>query len=283
MELLSRNGQRIARPMKRPCEQAGKEYIAALEHGDPKAIAEFWTADGTYTDENGQTFQARELVEKSFAGKKHARPPMKLSAATLRFVTNDVAIEEGIYETSPIEMPRSNRFIAVWVRQNGKWKLDTLRESRLVPIAADHGPKDLAELEPLVGQWSGSAGKLSMYVSAKWNPTKTFLHRELSISSDGKQVFGGLQEIGWDPGSQSIKSWAFNADGGHGESMWDLEGNSWVAVASGVLPDSQSWLNTQLYKFTDKDTLVWKLMDGMVGGQPTPNMEFTLKRKAGNK
>ena len=44
--------------------QAGKDYLAAVERGDAKAMADFWTADGTYTDENGRSFKAQQLLSK---------------------------------------------------------------------------------------------------------------------------------------------------------------------------------------------------------------------------
>jgi uncharacterized protein (TIGR02246 family) len=274
--------------------KAGQDYLAAMERGDGKAIAEFWTSEGTYTDEHGQTSKARELIQKSFVGDKLARPQMKVSANTVRFIADGVALEEGVCETTPpsktsgasvaaaSEAPLCGRFTALWVKQNGKWKLESLRESRDESIAAPPSKTSdsLSSLEPLVGQWSGSSGKLSMQMSARWNSTKTFLHREVSVSSDGKPVLSGTQEIGRDPLTDAIKSWVFNSDGSHGEGVWSLEGNSWMVLAAGVSPNGQECSSRQTFKFLDKDTLVWKMKDASLSGQPLPNLEFTLKRKA---
>jgi uncharacterized protein (TIGR02246 family) len=266
--------------------QASQKYLAALAEGDAKVIAGCWTVDGTYTDEHNQTCKACDLIAKSFGAQKTVAPPMKMHDVTIRFVTADVALEEGVCDVASTgaTAPISGRFSALWVRQNGNWKLDHLQESRTVPApgkpetAAEH----VAVLEPFVGQWSGNSGNLAMQISAKWNSAKTFLHREVSISSDGKPVFTSVQEIGWDPHAQALKSWTFNGDGSYGEAVWSLEGCDWMMMTTGVMPDDTATSNTQICKFIDKNTLDWKLIDRMLGTQQLPNLEFNLKRKAEN-
>jgi hypothetical protein len=134
-------------------------------------------------------------------------------------------------------------------------------------------------LAPFVGNWTGTLESNTVDVSVRWNPAKTFLHRERSVVTNGKRVFSGTQEVGWDPISQRIKSWAFNADGSSGEGLWSLEGNAWVVVTTTILPDGRSSSATQVLKFTDQDTLVWKSMHGEYEGQPIPDFQITFKRQ----
>jgi hypothetical protein len=75
----------------------------------------------------------------------------------------------------------------------------------------------------------------------------------------------------------------FNADGSSGESLWSLQGNTWLAATSTTLPDGTSSTATQVWKFTDKDTILWKSIDGEFDGMPTPDFEVTLKRKSSGK
>ena len=82
-------------------KQAGKDYVAAMDRGDTKAAAEFWTADGTYTDEAGHTEKVREQLEKSTAAGAKPHSQTKVSNAKIRFVTGDVAIEDADCETTP--------------------------------------------------------------------------------------------------------------------------------------------------------------------------------------
>ncbi|MCC7083888.1 MAG: SgcJ/EcaC family oxidoreductase, partial [Pirellulales bacterium] len=76
-------------------QQAGQAYLAAIEKGDPEAIASFWTPEGTYTDEDGQTYKSRELIQKSFSAKQELHPDVQVTGVETRFLTPDVAMQEG--------------------------------------------------------------------------------------------------------------------------------------------------------------------------------------------
>ncbi len=45
--------------------QAGKDYLTAIGRGDSKALADFWTTDGTYTDETGRTVKVMTCFRKA--------------------------------------------------------------------------------------------------------------------------------------------------------------------------------------------------------------------------
>ena len=258
--------------------QTSKEFLAAVQRNDRKALAEFWTPAGIYVDDSGQSFKARDLLEHKAGSKDAVRPPTKLTATTLRFLTPDSAIEDGASEmtTSEKASPTKGRFSAVWVRQNGKWKLDSLREFRIV---TESTPEErLSELEPLLGEWSGEKANVTMHVTASWNPTKTFLRREMSMVSSGKVVFTALQQIGWDPIRQQIRSWVFDGAGGYGEGLWSLEGNMWMVLTQGVHPDGKTSQATHIFKFIDRNTLVWKSLDASIDGQAKPNLVVTFAR-----
>jgi uncharacterized protein (TIGR02246 family) len=260
-------------------QQAGKDYLAAVERGDAKALADFWTADGTYTDEFGHTSQVHDLFAREASGGKIVRPRPDVSDMKIRFLTPDVAVEEGNCETpsSTGASAIKGHYSALWVRQSGHWKLENVRESRL-DSSPDSG--QLSELDIFAGQWSGEANKLKIDVSANWNSTKTFLRRDFKVSSAGKEIFSGLQEIGWDPVSQHIRSWMFNDDGSYSDGLWSLEGNSWMVLTTRVLPDGQTSKATHIYKFSNKNTMVWKSIRGSVGGQPADDFEIVLNRAA---
>jgi uncharacterized protein (TIGR02246 family) len=263
--------------------KAEQDYVAAMKRGDAKALAEMWAPEGTYTDERGAVLLARELIARDAAGNASGSAFAKLSDATIRFLSDDRAVLEGNSETqrAGTATPIVLRFISLWIRQNGKWKLESIRETR--PPSATNVSEYLAVLEPFVGEWSATIGPNTVHVSAKWNPTKTFLRRERSIQSEGKQVFGGTQEIGWDPVSQKIKSWVFNSDGSTGEGLWSLEGNSWIVLTTTTLPDGRTSSATQVWKFTNKNTIVWKSIHGDFEGESTPDFEITLQRQAPKK
>lgn len=255
--------------------QAGKDYLAALSRGDVKALAVLWTKAGTFTDEV-HTYKMHDFLD-SATFDKDARQ-VTVSDSTLRFVTDDVAVEEGDSEIATSGgVPTKWHFAATWVKDNGRWKLDSLRESRAAP-STNHA-EELASLDVFAGQWSGEAEKSAIRITAKWDANKKFIRRDLSITS-GKASLAGTQMIGWDLASQGIKSWTFLDDGSYAEGNWSREGNVWMVLTSRALPDGKVSTATQVYKFPDKNTMVWKSIRGSVDGQATDDFEVTLKRAA---
>jgi uncharacterized protein (TIGR02246 family) len=255
--------------------QAGKDYLAAAERGDAKAIADFWTADGTYTDVNGRTVKVHDALSKAVAANRLPRPSGNITHVTIRFVTDDVAVEDADSETSATNGRPSvkGHYTALWVRQDGRWKLDNLKETR---AAVSSATDELASLAPFAGEWTGQLNDTTLHISAKWDANKKFLRREFATTS-GKSL-AGTQEIGWDPIAGRIKSWAFFDDGSYADGLWSLQGTVWMEVSSRVLPDGRIVKAVQVYKFSDKNTLDWKLIRGSVDGKPAPAMEVVLKR-----
>src|SRR5262245_3348282 len=162
--------------------QAGKDYRAAIERGDNKAIADFWTADGTYTDQTGRTAKVRDLVIKEDGSKASTAWRSSSTKATVRLVTDSVAIEEGEFTAPAVDggPQGQGRCTAPRVRDGGRWKLDTVREAQLDLVA---NADQLDSLSIFVGDWSGEVNKISIRVSAKWDSNKKFLRREITLAS----------------------------------------------------------------------------------------------------
>lgn len=269
--------------------EAGKEYVAAMKRGDATALADFWTAHGTYTDRTGRSVTVAELLKEkpraagNPAGEAETRVGGSASEivssknSNIRFVTGDVAVEEGDFiVASPDGSPEEGRFSALWVRDGQRWKLDHVRE--LAPVAVTD-PGQLAGLDIFVGKWRGENNRIAVEIFAGWDTHKKFLTRHIRLTS-GDATLAGTQFIGWDPLRAEIRSWMFSDDGSFAEGTWELEGNAWMAVASRVLPDGRVSEGTQVYQFPDKETMVWKILDGAVDGSPTDDCEVTLKKAA---
>jgi uncharacterized protein (TIGR02246 family) len=265
--------------------QTAAEYVAALARGDSKALLGFWTADGDIVDETGRSYPASEVIGRQEAVEAGAKKPeVKLTSSSLRFLTADVALENGTSEVvHPAEsgLPaQAGRFSVIWVKKEGKWRLAQLREMR----GDDTGSADpLAELDWMAGEWSGQSGETTIEVSARWNATRTFLLRDLQILHGGNVVFRGAQRIGWDPLTKRVKSWVFDTHGGFGEGTWNKSGASWVVQASGVLGDGQPTNATNVYTPEGKDAFQWKTIGSVVGGVPGPELDIKLERKRSEK
>lgn len=261
--------------------QAAGDYLAAVARGDAKALAEFWTADGDMVDETGRAVSARQLIAQATqAESAAARPVVTLKDTKIRFVTADVAIEDG---TSEVAAPGAKgaavagRFMAVWVKQDGKWRLASLREERAeAPTPAAR----LEELDGLVGKWSAMSGDTVFEVSAHWNEARTYLVREMTSLRDGKTIFSGSQRIGWDPLSGTIKSWVFDSSGGRGEGTWTQSGDDWIVHATHILPDGEQTTSSSTYTPEGENKLIWKSTVTLPGGRTLPETVIELERKA---
>ena len=277
---------------------AAKAYQDALGRGDAKALADLWTPDGDIVDEHGNVLKGREtaaLVTRTDAA--GPRPAIRIRDTNVRFVTGDVAIEDGSVEVvvPGIARPLQGRFTATWTRQNGGWKLAALREDRIEPASAG---ETLEDLDWMVGEWSvvdeRGAGKPAapgpekptIEMTVRWNANRTFLLRDMKISAPGQEgAEGGVmhvtQRIGWDPLARQIHSWVFSSDGGHGEAVWTRDGDSWVARTAGVLPNGEQTASLNIYTYDGKDRCTWRSLPTHVGGEHTPPINMIMIRKPG--
>lgn len=258
-----------------------KAYREALAKGDAKAIAEFWTADGDFVDDLGTVHSAKELAtEVEQPASRGSQPEVKVTASTIRFLTPDVAIEDGASETG---LPDANEpsaarghFHATWVKQDGRWRLASLCE---IPNASAAEPS-LADLGWMVGRWTADSNDATLDVNIQWNVAGTFLLRDTKVIRDGKVFLRGSQRIGWDPLTRRIKSWNFDSDGGYGEAIWSKDGDSWVGQGTGVLSDGRQSSATTVITFDGKNNYTRKVLAGRVQGESTPDQELKFTRRA---
>lgn len=270
-------------------------YLDALGRGDGKACASLWTPDGDIVDDSGAVLPGRDTAAMSTVTVPAAqRPEVRVSETSLRFLTDDVAVEDGTIEIGPpgATTTLAGRFSATWVRHDGGWKLAALREAR---AAEPLGPAALMQLDWMVGDWvvdrksapddatpaPHGAGQASIELSVRWNDTKTFLIREMKLMPTAGQPGAGLeisQRIGWDPLARRIRSWAFGSDGSHSEATWLRDGASWIARNTSVLPDGSQTTSINTYSYDGKDRCVWLSIPTRGGAEHMPPFSVTLVR-----
>jgi ketosteroid isomerase-like protein len=257
--------------------QAGKDYAAAAARGDVKALIEFWTADGVYTDPTGNTIKIRDLLTQGYANTALGNVWSNPADSTVRFVTDDVAVEQGKVASPAMNGAPTSRYMAIWVLDGGRWKLNGVHVTQSGDFFLAN---QFASLQAFAGDWSGEIDKINLRILARWDANRKYMSRQITMGS-GKSALTGLQEIGWDPRLQQIKSWTFSDDGSLCEGLWSMEGNVWMVLSTRILPDGRTAEATHIYKFRDKDTIVWKSIDGSVDGEPVDDFEVVLKRSSG--
>lgn len=256
-------------------------FVAAFDKGDAKAVAAFWTEDGDYVDETGRHMKGREEIEKAFAAFFAENKGLKVQVHTesLRFVTPDVAIEDGVTSVSEPDggPPSRDRYTLVHVKRDGQWRLSSVRDT---PYAPPSNYEHLKDLEWLIGDWAdekdnGAIGRASF----EWSETQNFIVGTFSAAFKNVQVTGGEQRIGWDAAAKQIRSWSFDDDGGFAEATWTRDGDRWVVKSERVLPDGKKIVATNVITRIDVDDITWQSKDRTVDGKAEPDVkEVKMKR-----
>lgn len=270
---------------------AAAAYRAALAKGDAAAVKAAWTADADIVDGRGQRLRPADIapVDAGPTAASGPRPEVAVGETTIRFLTGDVALEDG---TADIVLPGTQTaiegwFSALWVRRDGAWKLAGVRESER-PIVSDANM--LVDLDWMVGDWvvivDEPAGKKEggrpaaapeMEMSVRWDAGRAFLVRDVRVAGAGTEegdadVVHVHQRIGWDPVVKRIRSWSFSSDGSRGEATWFRDGGSWVIVQTGNLPGGQQHSQVSIYTYDGRDRCVWRTMPDALSpadGRPT--------------
>ena len=272
-------------PQQAAIHKTAEAFVEAFHKGDAKALAAFWTSDGDYIDDTGRVLKGREAIEKSFAELFAANKGLKLriEVASLKFPTPDTAIEDG---TSAVLAPDGSapsraRYTNMFVKQNDKWLLESVRES------PDPGPSNyeyLRGLEWAIGEWvdeapaTAPAGEVG-YVCFTWAPGQNFIISTRTVDYKDDSQVQATQWIGWDAAAKQIRSWSFQADGGTGQGTWMKDGNKWVIKTESILADGSKVTATNIVAPGEGNTLTWQTKEQKINGQALPDTkEVEMKR-----
>jgi len=269
---------------------AAATYREALAKGDAAAIKAAWTADGDIVDGWGNRLEAQAAAGPVPAA-AGPRPEFHLSETQLRFITADVAVEDGTVDVvlPGMKTPIEGWFSALWVRRGDGWKLAGVRESER-PVVADADM--LADLEWMVGEWvlqidGAESQAAAMEMSVRWDAGQSFLIREarvpiLSSSDGGTDMVEVHQRIGWDPLVRRIRSWSFSSDGSRSEATWFRDGESWVAERTAVMPNGRQETAVNIYSYDGQDRCIWRtLPEAMESDDGRPTHAIWVRKPKG--
>lgn len=266
---------------------AADAYRKAVESGDTEAMAAFWSPDADYVDYKGRAFKIQASIiraRKQARDDGHmARPAPRTETLAIRVITPDVAVEDGTVERPDVEgdHPKLGRYCALWVKKDGKWLIDGVRES---PYRAPATESHFKELEWMLGDWTAEGPQGTAEVSCVWGPQKAYILRHLKVHLKGvDRALEATQWIGWDPIHERIHSFVYDSQGGYAQGTWSKDGDAWVVSTTGVLPDGQRTASTNFYSKVDENTSIWESIDDRVDGAPTPDIRFRATRQPNKK
>jgi uncharacterized protein (TIGR02246 family) len=263
---------------------AAADYVKAIEQGKQDAVAAAWTASGDYIDAAGRSFKARDLIAKTTFKVADGRATgWRMTVDGIRLITADVAIEDGriVHPAAAGEPAARTRYSAVWVKRDGRWLLDSLRESVLsLPSRNER----FSELKWLFGEFTGRYGDgMHLVASGTMSRDGNFLLREILVTAPDHRVKSISQRIGWDPIAGQFKSWTFESDGGYGEGVWKREGESWIVNSTGVSADGKRFSATGIYSEISNDGMMMQSAGTTVEGKPRPDVKVKLTRETSHK
>jgi uncharacterized protein (TIGR02246 family) len=269
----------------RAIRAAAEAYAAAFNKKDMTAFRGLWVETGEYVTETGERIRGRDALAKRIKEYLDTNPrdTLKITVQAIRFVTPDVAILDGTAEVSgPEGAPDVSPFVAVHVRQDGRWLLANVRD--LTPTG-DETPTPISARERLqalawmVGDWRQASGGITVTASCKWDLGEQYLLWTYEVKGDDREAMTVAVRIGWDPLTRQFKSWVFDSAGGYAEGLWSRERDgTWFVRQLGVLPDGRTASATNRWTLLSQNAIRWRAIDRMVGAESLPDVDLRLTR-----
>ncbi len=266
------------------------EFTRAFNAGDAKAVSALFTSDARMVTLTGRTIRGRDAIEQIFTSSFELYPgqTIQVNTESVRFLGADSAIEEGTATmTSPPAAGEKSasiettRYSAAYVKRDGKWLQDSIRDYPSADSTAELTAHDhLEELAWLVGDWVDESDEAEVHTTCRWSENQSFLLRSFQVEIRGKAALSGTQRIGWDPRLKQIRSWVFDSDGGFSEAFWSRDGERWVIKTTGVMKDGRAATATNILTRVNKDTMKWASEDRTFGADVLADSEeITLVRE----
>jgi len=262
--------------------QSAPAYVKAFNARDSKGLASQWSPDAVYVNRStGEEVVGREAITAQFDALFKSQPDLKLdvSVESIRFLSPNVAVEQGTSKfLSPKREPEEIEYTAVYVQRDGKWLLDRVTDDAREAVSSHY--EQLKTLEFLVGKWVDQDEQARIETECSWTKNNNFLVRSFTVAVGDKIDMSGMQVIGWDASTKSIRSWTFDSNGGFAEGTWSGRGNRWFIHNKGILADGQKMTMVNVVKPVDDKSFTWQTIDRTVGGELLPNIaEVTIVRQ----
>ncbi len=234
-------------------------YLQDFNRHDPVAVAAHWADGGESVDlASGEVTAGRAAVRDVFAAlfATDVEATIDIDVASVRPVRHDVAVVDGQTRLGFTDGgSAASRFSAVVVKQDGRWLVESLRESPLPATeAANAAALPLDELAWLLGAWEDVGEGVTASTQCFWSAGRAFIVRSHAVRPDqapeslpaaGDTRIPGLlpandlgpreltEIIGWDPDRQVVRSWIFTSTGRFAEATWTKAGDAWTVRVEG--------------------------------------------------
>ncbi|MFO0851304.1 MAG: nuclear transport factor 2 family protein [Gemmataceae bacterium] len=261
-------------------EKTAREFAEAFNKGDAKAIAAMHTEAAESREVGGPTFVGRAAIEKAYTDlfKQNAGAKIEVLVQSVRFPAPDLAVEEGLLRHSRgKELPSTTAYVAIHSRVGGRWLIALTSEG-------GHGQNRLEDLDWLLGEWTTTVKGDAVKMAFARDPKRPVVTGTFTRTAPGKEPVGGSVRIMPDPETGQIRSWGFEDDGAHSQSLWSCDGKSWVLDQRGVLADGTPVAERVILQRVAPDVITWRTTDRQLGDEQLPDTPpMRLTRTAARK
>lgn len=213
-------------------------FISAFNEGKADVVASMFSGDCEFITEDGTQYHGQEEIKQLFTQYFADYPGVKvgLDIESIRSLGDNLAVEEGTRYVGINDQPLAQvRYVATLAKQDGKWKLASVREF------SDQAPMpNGGHLEPIawmVGDWVSEGSDVVMKISYRWDESQNFIVGTFTGMQGDQVVLKSDQRIGWDPSVGKIRSWFFDSDGGFATGYWTLLEEGWVLKSQSTSTD----------------------------------------------
>lgn len=263
------------------------EEVASMEEAFTKAFNEantdevvgMFLPEAELVDDSGNVFQGKQALQEVFSGYFANFPGARLALRieSIRSIGENLAIEEGTrFLTTADEAMAQVRYTATLTKQDGKWRLASIREFYDEPLPTPE--MHLQSLAWLVGDWVSEGVDMSVRVAYRWDEGRNFLLGKYLVTRDGEVIMQSDQRVAFDPLTGGFRSWLFDSDGGVTEGRWTLVEDSWVIKSQAVEPTGGVGTATVTFTQLDKDRFQMIGTDRIIGDERAPDFDATVTR-----
>lgn len=264
-------------PDQQAIRKTAEDFVAAFNKGDAKAVAALWAEDGEMSVDGQNTIASRAEIERTYDEFFKTNQGVRISVHidSIRQAGPNMIIEKGVSEImNDTTDSVVDTYTLVHVKQAERWLIATADVQQAAVDLFDWK----AAVGYLEGKWKSGDGDWRVESDAEWVADGNFLKRSFAVYEGEVKQASGVQVIGWDPVQESVTSWTFGSDGGHGRGRWVLDGEQWEIQAESVTADGEVLAATQVITYVDEDTFRWQSTNRSIGGydlQPTDSVRVS--------
>jgi len=258
-----------------------QDFVTAYNAQDVEGLAKQFLPDGEIVFADGTVAAGREAISEFYTEFFSAEedPQGALEAGSVRFVTPGVAIEDGTFHVTLSSGEVSSHFYtAVRVRQeDNSWKIASVRDE-----LEDHAPANekLLDMAWIIGDWLIEADGARTFLAFEWSDDGPYIDGRALTEMAGVESTSSTYRIGWDAARKSFISWAFDAEGGHNQSVWTKTETGWMLRSTGITADGEIITATRVIEPEENgQSFLWISRDQVLDGEALPDRSTQVVRR----